>query len=100
MAFSFTHQIVAVTEMDMNYDNAAFDDKMMTYKCMVTVKPAFSSTLKLLKLKHKCIESQIEDRVRQPAVSLVHSWPTLDGTAGSRLSCIQGWMWVVLQKPK
>lgn len=52
---------------------AAFDDEMMTYKCMVIVKPAFSSTLKLLKVKHKCIDTQKEYGVRQPAVSLVHS---------------------------
>lgn len=31
--------------------------------------------------------------------SLVRSWPTLDGTAGCRLSCIEGWVRVILQQP-
>ena len=75
----------------MIYDNGSFDDEMVIYKCMVIVKSAFSSTLKLLQVKHKCIKTQREDKVRQPAPSLVHSCPpTLDGTAGGSLAGIQG----------
>lgn len=82
--------------MDMNDDddNGSFSE--MSYKCMAIIKPS----LELLQIKHKRTETQREERVLQPAVSLAQSWPTLDGTASGRLSCIQGWMWVVLQKPK
>lgn len=31
--------------------------------------------------------------------SLIQSWPTLDGTAGCRLSCVEGWVRVILQQP-
>lgn len=68
-----SYRIKAVTEMDMNYDNGGFDEEMMTYKCVVIIKPAISSTLKLLKVTHIWMETQREDRVCQPAVSLVHS---------------------------
>lgn len=46
---------------------------------MVITKPAFSSTLELLKIKHKCIKTQRQDRVLQPVVSLaVMTYPGWD----------------------
>lgn len=82
--------------MDMNDDDNGSFSEMMSYKCMVAIKPS----LELLQIKPKRIETQREERVLQPAGSLAQQWPTLDGTASGRLSCIQGWVWVVLQKPK
>lgn len=43
--------------------------EMMSYKCMVIIKPS----LELLQIKDKCSETQREERVLQPAVSLAQS---------------------------
>lgn len=52
--------------MDMNDDDNGSFSEMMSYKCMVVIKPS----LELLQIKPKRIETQREERVLQPAGSL------------------------------